>query len=82
MQGMGYNFDVDKVVTLDSPHEGTGALNLLLYLKDVDYEQLVKNWVTETIAMEGFAVAAYLMGLDALSADLALLGIFMPTRWA
>ena len=81
VQGMGYNFDVDKVVTLDSPHEGTGALNLLLYLKDVDYEQLVKNWVTETIAMEGFAVAAYLMGLDALSADLALLGIFMPTRW-
>lgn len=79
VQGMGYNFDVDKVVTLDSPHEGTGALNLLLYLKDVDYEQLVKNWVTETIAMEGFAVAAYLMGLDALSADLALLGIFMPT---
>ena len=79
VRGTNYNYDVDKVVTLDSPHEGTGALNLLLYLKDLDYEQLVKNWVTETIAMEGFAVAAYLMGLDALSADLALLGIFMPT---
>ena len=25
-----YNDDVDKVITLDSPHEGTGALNLLV----------------------------------------------------
>ncbi len=30
VQGMGYNFDVDKVITLDSPHEGTGALNMQL----------------------------------------------------
>jgi triacylglycerol esterase/lipase EstA (alpha/beta hydrolase family) len=28
VQGDDYN-DVDKVITLDSPHEGTGALNLL-----------------------------------------------------
>jgi triacylglycerol esterase/lipase EstA (alpha/beta hydrolase family) len=33
VQGMGYNFDVDKVVTLDSPHEGTGALNMQLGLQ-------------------------------------------------
>ena len=32
VQGMGYNFDVDKVITLDSPHEGTGALNMQLDL--------------------------------------------------
>ena len=25
-----YNDDVDKVITLDSPHEGTGALNMLI----------------------------------------------------
>ncbi|MCF0215840.1 MAG: hypothetical protein HUK21_05155, partial [Fibrobacteraceae bacterium] len=48
-------------------------------MKEVDYEQLVKNWVTETIAMEGFAIASYLMGFDALSSDLALLGILMPS---
>ena len=27
-----YNDDVDKIVTLDSPHEGTGALNMQLGL--------------------------------------------------
>ena len=32
VQGMGYNFDVDKVITLDSPHEGTDALNMQLGL--------------------------------------------------
>ncbi len=30
VQGTNYNYDVDKVVTLDSPHEGTGALNMLI----------------------------------------------------
>lgn len=29
-----YHDDVDKVITLDSPHEGTGALNAQLRLKD------------------------------------------------
>ena len=30
VQGNFYNGDVDKIVTLDSPHEGTGALNMLI----------------------------------------------------
>jgi len=30
VQGDNYNNDVDKVITLDSPHEGTGSLNLLI----------------------------------------------------
>jgi len=30
VQGDFYNDDVDKVIALDSPHEGTGSLNLLL----------------------------------------------------
>ena len=34
VQGPNYNKDVDKIVTLDSPHEGTGSLNMLLALKD------------------------------------------------
>lgn len=28
VQGNFYNGDVDKIITLDSPHEGTGALNM------------------------------------------------------
>lgn len=31
-QGNFYNGDVDKIITLDSPHEGTGALNMQLGL--------------------------------------------------
>ena len=30
VQGNFYNGDVDKIITLDSPHEGTGALNMQL----------------------------------------------------
>ena len=30
VQGDFYNGDVDKIITLDSPHEGTGALNMLI----------------------------------------------------
>jgi hypothetical protein len=29
-----YNGDVDKMITLDSPHEGTGSLNLLIDMRD------------------------------------------------
>lgn len=32
VQGNFYNGDVDKIITLDSPHEGTGALNMQLGL--------------------------------------------------
>ncbi len=35
VQGDFYNGDVDKIITLDSPHEGTGALNMLLDMVDV-----------------------------------------------
>ncbi|WP_407441690.1 LamG-like jellyroll fold domain-containing protein [Fibrobacter sp.] len=31
VQGNFYNGDVDKIITLDSPHEGTGALNMQIY---------------------------------------------------
>ena len=33
VQGDGYNGDVDKVITLDSPHRGTYSLDGLLYMK-------------------------------------------------
>ncbi|MBO5951073.1 MAG: hypothetical protein J6Q11_10240 [Fibrobacteraceae bacterium] len=32
VQGNFYNGDVDKIITLDSPHEGTGALNMQVCL--------------------------------------------------
>lgn len=32
VQGPNYSKDVDKIITLDSPHEGTGALNMQLGL--------------------------------------------------
>ena len=34
VQGDFYNGDVDKIITLDSPHEGTGALNMQLRMMD------------------------------------------------
>jgi len=34
VQGTFYNDDVDKVITLDSPHEGTGSLEMLLEMSD------------------------------------------------
>ena len=33
VQGNFYNDDIDKIITLDSPHEGTGALNMLVSKK-------------------------------------------------
>ena len=49
VQGMGYNFDVDKVITLDSPHEGTGALNmqvcLLLFCSKIRRKSFKENRV-------------------------------------
>lgn len=78
VQGTNYNYDVDKVVTLDSPHEGTGALNLLLYLKEVNLEERFKNSMTQFMAIEALTIAAYLVGFDELSASLAVLGIALP----
>ena len=36
-----YNDDVDKVITLDSPHEGTGSLNLLIDMRDYGRQYVV-----------------------------------------
>ena len=78
VQGTNYNYDVDKVITLDSPHEGTGTLNLLLQLKDVDLEERFKNSMTQFMAIEAFTIATYLMGFGELSSSLAVLGIALP----
>ncbi len=42
VQGNFYNGDVDKIITLDSPHEGTGALNMQIYKE-------ARGWTDEKI---------------------------------
>ncbi|MDR0516256.1 MAG: hypothetical protein LBH25_04355 [Fibromonadaceae bacterium] len=53
VQGNGYNNDVDKIITLDSPHEGTGALNMLVEMSNWKgvLEQTAYNTISD-IAME------------------------------
>ncbi|MBQ5610251.1 MAG: hypothetical protein IIU83_01495 [Fibrobacteraceae bacterium] len=47
VQGNFYNGDVDKIITLDSPHEGTGALNmqvcLLLFCSKIRRKSFKEN---------------------------------------
>ena len=49
VQGNFYNGDVDKIITLDSPHEGTGALNmqvcLLLFCSKIRRKSFKENRV-------------------------------------
>ena len=49
VQGDFYNGDVDKIITLDSPHEGTGALNmqlgLLLFCSEIRRKRFKENRV-------------------------------------
>jgi len=52
----GYNNDVDKIITLDSPHEGTGALNMLLELQD--YESRLALTAANALSKIVFANAA------------------------
>ena len=48
-----YNNDVDKVITLDSPHEGTGSLNMLL---DMRWSNYLDNNALEGLTTSGFAI--------------------------
>lgn len=45
VQGDGYNGDVDKVITLDSPHKGTYSLNGLL-----DMKRYISSTAVETLS--------------------------------
>lgn len=54
-----YNDDVDKVITLDSPHEGTGALNMQIKNEargDLIYDQMASTLATAFTTMELTAV--------------------------
>lgn len=49
VQGNFHNGDVNKIITLDSPHEGTGALNmqlgLLLFCSEISRKSFKENRV-------------------------------------
>ena len=54
-----YNGDVDKIITLDSPHEGTGALNMQIKNEargDLIYDQMASTLATAFTTMELTAV--------------------------
>ena len=55
VQGNYYNGDVDKIITLDSPHEGTGALNMQLNMQWSNY---LDNNALEGLTTSGFAISS------------------------
>ncbi len=55
VQGNFYNGDVDKIITLDSPHEGTGALNMQLNMQWSNY---LDNNALEGLTTSGFAISS------------------------
>ena len=51
-----YHGEVDKVITLDSPHEGTGALNMQLDLANIEWS--IGELATTSLASIGLVYAA------------------------
>ena len=69
-----YHGDVDKIITLDSPHEGTGALNMQLDL--VNIRRAAMEGITESmLMMTGVGLAAYLNGKDLKTVEIGVLGL-------
>jgi len=71
VQGNFYNEDVDKVITLDSPHEGTQALSLVLNKHE---DRLIVPAVMTTGQLFAWATALSAMSFDYFS-NLASTGI-------
>ena len=69
-----YHGDVDKIITLDSPHEGTGALNMQLDLTNVPRAGL--EGLTSSIAtMSALSIAFWIAGKDPGSLTIAGIGL-------
>ena len=71
VQGDFYNGDVDKIITLDSPHEGTGALNMQIYKE-------ARGWTDEkardillkaTASMAATGILLGVMGMDPVTVE-------------
>ena len=76
VQGNFYNGDVDKIITLDSPHEGTGALNMQLkkgIRQDNFAEQLMKDFYKSIPAAAAAAVPCFLVKGSGPAAKIAMI---------
>ena len=76
VQGNFYNGDVDKIITLDSPHEGTSALNMLVSKRlDDDFWAHTKDNIESSIP----SAIPMLLSLDAVGVGYAILVIAINT---
>lgn len=71
VQGDFYNGDVDKIITLDSPHEGTGALNMQIYKEARGWtdEKIRSLLMKSTASMAATGVLLAVMGIDPVTVE-------------
>lgn len=71
VQGDFYNGDVDKIITLDSPHEGTGALNMQIYKEARGWtDEKIRNLLMKsTASMAATGVLLAVMGMDPVTVE-------------
>lgn len=71
VQGNFYNNDVDKVVTLDSPHGGTGALNMQIYKEGRDWapEKMTQVLAKSVVSMFATGALLTMIGVDPVTVD-------------
>jgi pimeloyl-ACP methyl ester carboxylesterase len=74
VQGNNYNKDVDKVIALDSPHEGTGALNMLLEMSD--WEKRSEPFEFNPLTLSLFFATGLTIATTAKDKFEALIGLF------
>ncbi len=79
-----YHGEVDKVITLDSPHEGTGALNMQLAMQFDNGDNLaslvgegVGNWIPLTAA---FATATAIASKGAVASAVGAVWVYCLSR--
>jgi len=84
-----YHGEVDKVITLDSPHEGTGALNMQMamqlfdckggdgcYFNETNAATLIGEGIGNWVPMTAaMAVAAAILSKDLMTSEIALYGL-------
>ncbi|MBQ7081028.1 MAG: hypothetical protein IJM92_15505 [Fibrobacter sp.] len=80
VQGNFYNGDVDKIITLDSPHEGTGAMNLIIKKSlraETFADQALKNFKSSIPLAALMATPVFLSdgGAPAFKFGMKMLGI-------
>lgn len=69
-----YHGDVDKIITLDSPHEGTGALNMQLDMVNVG-RSAFEGLTTSLSVIAATATTLWIIGKDVPSLNIAGLGL-------